>query len=114
MKTLLVTLTLTLFTSTLYASGNHFHPKKFAKCKTATCTEQELKDSITASVVYLSEWKKIDLSWAKASVEKMEQKQFKKGVEWMVTLVDSTPAKQKRFVFFTLDGYVTGSNASGN
>ncbi len=113
MKTLLLTLTLTLFASSVFASGNHFHPKKFAKCKITKCTEQEIKDSVINSVAYLSEWKKIDLSWSKASVEKLEIKQFAKGMEWMVTLVDSTPAKKKRYVFFTLNGYVTGSNNTG-
>ncbi len=96
-----------------WAGGNHFHPKQIAKC-TKECTPDQIKAALPEAITHLNKWKRIDLSWTGAQVEGIEKKEFKKGPEWMVTLVDSTPEKKKRYVFFTLDGYVTGSNDTGN
>jgi len=112
MKKTLLTMTTLFLTTTAWAGGNHFHPKQIVKCG-GECTPEQIKGALPEAIPYLNTWKRIDLSWAKAKVEAVEKKQFKKGPEWMVTLVDSTPEKNKRYVFFTLDGYVTGSNSTG-
>jgi len=94
-----------------FAGGDHFHPKQIVKCG-GECSGEQIKSAIPDAIPYLNKWKRIDAVWAKAAIEGVEKKQFKKGPEWVVTLVDSE--KQKRYVFFTLDGYVTGSNATGD
>ncbi len=92
------------------AGGGHFHPKKVAKCS-GSCTEEKIKDALPEAISHLNKWGKIDLAWAQAKIEGVAQKQFKKGPEWVLTLVNNE--KQKQYVFMTLDGFVTGANATG-
>ena len=99
-----------LFAASALAGGNHFHPKKVAKCA-KECTADEAKASVPEAITYLNKWGKIETSWSSAKIESVEKKQFSKGPEWVVTLADAS--KQKRYVFVSLDGYVTGSNSTG-
>lgn len=113
MKKQILTLTLSMVLGDFAtASGNHFHPKQFAKCAAKSCTEEQIKEATPKAIAYLADWKKIDASWATAKIESVGQKQFKKGPEWVVTLKNT--ANETRYVFFGLDGYVTGSNSTGN
>jgi hypothetical protein len=114
MKTIILT-AMTLVALKTFASGGHFHPKQVAKCA-KECTEQQVKDAVPAAITYLAKWDKITNSWSSAKIDSAIKKDFKKGPEWVVTLVDSTiqdTAKQKRYIFMSLDGYVTGSNSTG-
>lgn len=112
MKKQLITIVLSLtFSGLAFAGGNHFHPKQIAKCPTKTCTEEQIKEATPKAITYLADWKRIDASWATAKIESISQKQFKKGPEWVVTLKNS--ANEIRYVFFGLDGFVTGSNSTG-
>ena len=114
MKTIILT-TIMLLTLNVFASGGHFHPKQVAKC-TKVCTEIQIQDSVPSAITYLAKWDKITSSWSSAKIDSIGKKEFKKGPEWVVTLVDSTiqdAAKQKRYIFMSLDGYVTGSNSTG-
>lgn len=114
MKTIILT-TITLLTLNVFASGGHFHPKQVAKCA-KECTEAQIKDAVPAAITHLAKWDKITSSWASANIESIGKKEFKKGPEWIVTFVDSTiqdAAKQKRYIFMSLDGFVTGSNSTG-
>lgn len=113
MKKQILTITALLsMTSIALAGGNHFHPKRIAKCSKSACTEQQIKDAVPDAIAYLADWKKIDVAWSKAKVETVGQKEFKKGPEWVVTLKNE--ANEVHYVFFGLDGYVTGSNSTGN
>lgn len=113
MKKQLLTITLSLFTAaSAFAGGNHFHPKQMVKCEADKCTETQIKEALPKAITYLADWKKIDSAWAKAKIESIGQKEFKKGPEWVVTLKNE--ANEVRYVFFTLDGYVAGSNTTGN
>ncbi len=109
MKKQIATFTL-LIASSAFADGGHFHPKQFAKCG-GQCSEDQIKSAVPKAIPYLNKWGKIDTSWSKAKIESVAQKQFKKGPEWVVTLAGAS--NQKRYVFFSLDGFVTGSNATG-
>lgn len=114
MKKIILT-TVTLIGLNAFSSGNHFHPKQVAKCA-KTCTEAQVKEAVPAAITYLAKWDKITNSWSSAKIDSVSKKEFKKGPEWVVTLLDPTiqdAAKQKRYIFITLDGYVTGSNATG-
>lgn len=108
-KQILTTVTMLCATSA-FAGGDHFHPKQVAKCK-GECTAEQVKDAVPSAIPYLNKWGKIDMAWSSAKIEGVEKKQFSKGPEWVVTLLDTK--NQKRYVFLTLDGYVTGSNATG-
>lgn len=99
-----------LLASNAYAGGGHFHPVKVAKCS-GECTEAQIKAALPEAIPYLNKWGKIDTVWSKAKIESVKKKTFKKGDEWVVTLVDAE--KKKQYVFMTLDGLVTGSNATG-
>ena len=112
MKKLFVTITVitVIAASSAFAGGDHFHPKQIVKCG-GPCSETQIKGAVPEAIPYLNKWGKIDTAWTKATIESVSQKQFKKGPEWVVTLADAS--KQKRYLFFTLDGFVTGSNATG-
>lgn len=110
MKSFIIGILTTLATSTVFAGGGHFHPKKVAKCG-SECTEEQLKAGLSEAIDHLAAWGKIDKSWKNAKVETIAKKTFKKGPEWVLTLNENG---KKRFVFFTLDGFVAGSNDTGN
>lgn len=93
-----------------YAGGGHFHPKKVAKCS-GECTEEQIKSALPEAIPHLNKWGKIDTAWSSAKIESVQKKTFKKGDEWVITLVDTN--KKKQYVFMTLDGFVTGANATG-
>ena len=114
MNTIILT-AITLLTLNTFASGGHFHPKQVAKCA-KECAEEQIKDAVPAAITYLAKWDKIATSWSSAKIDSIGKKEFKKGPEWVVTLVDSSiqdSAKQKRYIFMSLDGFVTGSNSTG-
>lgn len=112
MKNKILTLSLVLLSVTAFAGGNHFHPKQIVNCPTSGCTESQIKEAVPKAIAYLADWKKIDTAWSNAKIESVTQKQFKKSLEWVVTLKNNS--NETRYVFFGLDGYVTGSNSSGN
>lgn len=112
MKKQILTMILSMLTSGLVlAGGSHFHPKKIAKCTGEVCTETQIKEAMPEAITYLAKWKRIDAAWTTAKIESVGQKQFKKGPEWVVTLKNT--ANETRYVFFTLDGFVAGSNSTG-
>ena len=111
MKLNTLTKAMLLLSIGVFAGSDHFHPKKIAKCA-KICTADEVKSALPEAITYLNKWGKIDLVWAGAKVDSVEQKPFKKGPEWVLTLVNEKEVK--RYVFVTLDGYVTGSNSTGN
>ncbi|MFN8944172.1 MAG: DUF6488 family protein [Pseudobdellovibrionaceae bacterium] len=111
MKTIILAASL-LIASTSFAGGNHYHPKQVVKCS-SECTQAEIQGAIPAGLDDLIKWGKIDASWKSAKVESVAKKDFKKGPEWVATLVNEK-TNEKRYVFFTLKGYVNGANSTGN
>lgn len=110
MINLIALASIALCASTVFASGGHFHPKKVAKCS-ADCTPEQLKAGLPEAIDHLAQWGKIDKTWKTAKVTDVSKKTFKKGPEWVLTLENEG---KKRFVFITLDGFVAGSNDTGN
>lgn len=116
-KTILVTSL--LLSTTVFASGGHFHPKKVAKCKSA-CTEEEVKTAWPAAIKELIDWKQAEPIWETAKFDGINRKEFKKKGKtlktWVVTLLnekETDASKNKRYVFFTTDGYVFKINETG-
>lgn len=101
-----------LMSSVAIAGGGHYHPKKIATCSSKECTPAEIEAAVPKAIPELANWKKIDSVWSSAKIESVGKKEFKKGPEWVATLVNDK--SEKRYIFFTLDGYVTGSNSTGN
>ncbi len=112
LATMLTTSMVLSLTSFAIAGGSHFHPKQIAKCSKSGCTEEQIKGAVPAAITYLADSKKIDSAWGKAKIDSVGKKEFAKGPEWVVTLKND--ANEIRYVFFGLDGYVTGSNSTGN
>ncbi len=111
-KQIISTTMMLLLTSFALAGGSHFHPKQIVKCPKLGCTEEQIKGAVPAAITYLADSKKIDSAWVKAKIDFIGKKEFKKGPEWVVTLKNE--ANEIRYIFFGLDGYVTGSNSTGN
>ena len=60
---------------------------------------------------------KIDQSWQALAPVSVEKKVFKNSREWQVTFQNTSikdPAKQKLFMFFSMDGHYLAANYTGN
>jgi hypothetical protein len=115
MKSLILLATL-IFSQVSFASGNHYHPKQILNC-TGECTEAQVKEILPTALDILIKAKEVKESWKKIPVEKIEKRQFKKGQEWVAILLDASQkdeARNRLYVFITLDGWLNGANNSGN
>lgn len=115
MKTV-ITMSLLLSSLAAFASGGHFHPVKVTTCPASECTSEQIKAAVPKAIEALAKWEKINPSWASAEIESVSKEKFKKGFEWVVTLIDRNikdAAKQKRYIFITLKGSVVASNDTG-
>lgn len=115
MKSLILLATL-IFSQVSFASGNHYHPKQILKCA-SECTEAEVKSILPTAFDTLIKAKEVRESWKQIPLEKIEKRQFKKGSEWVAIFFDKNQtevARQRLYVFITLDGWLNGANNSGN
>ena len=97
MKTAILAASLSIVT-TSFAGGNHYHPKQVVKCA-AECSQTEIQGAVPAALDDLIKWGKIDKSWKNTKVESVSKKDFKKGPEWVATLVnEKTSEKYNTFV----------------
>ncbi|RPJ78210.1 MAG: hypothetical protein EHM20_04480 [Alphaproteobacteria bacterium] len=115
MKSLILLATI-IFSQITLASGNHYHPKQILKC-TSECTEVEVKAILPTALDTLAKAKEVRESWKQVPLEKIEKRQFKKGPEWVAIFFDKSQkevARQRLYVFITLDGWLNGANNSGN
>ncbi|MBY0317064.1 MAG: hypothetical protein K2Q26_16210 [Bdellovibrionales bacterium] len=116
-----VILVLSIFISTsAFATGGHFHPKKVAKCEPKICSEEQIKAAVPAGVKELANWKKIDAKWETAKIESAVVKEFTKGSKtikaWVVALIDekeNDSSKNKVYLYFLEDGSIFRTNTTG-
>ena len=109
----LILCSLVLMISTL-AFGHGDHPKAIAKCA-AKCTKEEIQSAVPAALWSLILKGMIQKEWSTAKVEGVELKTFSKGPEWVATVSDTNnKAHPKLYVFITTDGFLNGSNFTGN
>lgn len=96
-----------------FAHGDH--PPRVAACASKECTKEQVEPAVPMAVEMLAKAGEIESSWTTAKIEKVEKKEFKKGSEWVATLVDEKQpeGKKKRYIFITLKGYLNGSNLTG-
>lgn len=102
-----------LVSTQVFAHGDHAKP--IAKCA-AKCTKEEIEKAAPTAVGTLILGGAIDKGWASLKPEKVYTKNFAKGPEWVAEYFDKSqnPKKQRLFIFITMDGYLNGSNYSGN
>lgn len=112
MKKYAVTLLILVATSA-FAGGKHYHPVKVASCSAKECTEEQVRAAIPEAKSVLKKAGMLDKMWDDATVESIATKDFKKGKEWVITLI-KPGVTEKRYIFMSLDGFTTGSNSSGN
>lgn len=89
------------------------HAPKVATCVSKECVQDEIKSAVPKAVEILVAKGKIEGSWSAAMVEKIEQRTFKKGPEWVAILVDEKQQKKRLYIFITLKGYLNGANFTG-
>lgn len=115
MKHLLL-LVLVVFSQSIFANGNHYHPKKFLKCA-AECNEAEVRKSVPEALDILVKAREVKEAWKTVPVEKVEKKKFSKGEEWVVSFFnknEKNTSKQRLYMFITMDGWLNGANNTGN
>ncbi len=111
MKTVLFLATLFISMASL-AHGDH--PKAIAKCA-SKCTKTEIQTAVPLAVGSLILKGAVENEWSAAKVESLELKTFSKGPEWVATMIDAkNKAHPKLYVFITTDGFLNGSNYTGN
>lgn len=111
----LILMTGLVFTS-IVCFGHGDHAPRIATCAKTDCTKEQVEAAVPKAVEMLVGNGKIASSWTSAKIEKIEQKQFKKGTEWMATLFDDKqkdPSKQRLYIFITNKGFLNGSNFTG-
>lgn len=114
MKNFILIAGLLVGSQTVWAHGDH--APKVASCKAKECTKEEIEAAVPAAVDRLAKSGKIEGTWTAAKIEKIEQKTFKKGPEWVATLLDEKQkdtSKQRLYVFITNKGTLNGANFTG-
>ncbi len=114
MKKLILISVLTLASS--FALAHADHAPRVASCVAAECTKEQVQAAVPAALAILTEKDKLEKSWSAAKIEKVEQKQFKKGPEWVATLLDETRKEEKKkrlYIFITTKGFLNGANFTG-
>lgn len=80
-------------------------------------TSQQAQKVASKQLAYLVEKQKIAKSWWGISPNEPSQKNYGKGLEWVVTFAnakEANPKKKTLYVFVSLRGKILGSNFSGN
>lgn len=110
-KVILIT---SLMLSPVIGLAHGDHAPRVATCA-KECTQKEIETAAPPAVEMLANAGKIDGSWRTAKIEKVEKKEFKKGAEWVVTLLDEKKAegKKRHYVFITTKGFLNGANSTG-
>ena len=111
LKTLLLGLILSLFSTTIFAGGNHDHGIKHPP------VNQEVANTYALKVIdSLISRNRIDKSWEAISISATEKKTFDGRQEWVVSFVNENIAdedKKKLYVFLTLSGEYLAVNYTG-
>jgi len=113
LKTLLLGLTLGLFSVTAIAGGGHDHGHGHSHEPVDQTTANSKATKIIASFI---KQKKLDKSWAGITVNASEKKMFHGKQEWVVSFVNKkvTDAKKRKlYVFLTLSGDYIATNYTG-
>ncbi len=114
MRNIILTITIALLP--LVGTAHADHAPKVAVCASKVCLQEEITAAIPKAVEVLVAKGKVEATWKAIKTEKIEQKEFKKGPEWVATLFDEKQPDQKKqrlYIFITMKGYLNGSNYTG-
>ncbi|MEH6344347.1 MAG: DUF6488 family protein [Bermanella sp.] len=101
-----------LFATPALAGAGHDHSHSHGPVKSDVIAKKA-KDKITALV----KAKKLAVSWALLEPTTIDQKNYSKGPEWLVTFNNPKVEdikKQTLFMFYSLDGHYIAANYSGS
>ena len=113
LKTLLLSLTIGLFSMTATAGGGHDHGHGHSHSPVDQATANSKATKIIASFI---KQKTLEKSWAPSIVISSEKKTFNGKQEWVVSFVNKkvTDAKKRKlYVFLTLSGDYIAANYTG-
>lgn len=100
---------------TMKSFGHEDHPPLVTKCASKKCTKVEIMaaSALAATMIAMQDQRKA--SWANAKATNVEEKQFEKGPEYVLTYenAENPDGQKKLYIFITIDGYLNGSNYSG-
>lgn len=112
-KTILLGSALALFSVTAIAGTGHSHAPAASKTPVSQASAKKKATKIVASHVKRN---KLDKSWATAKLSTIKKRTFKGRGEWVVMFVNdkvTDKAKQKLYVFMTLNGEYIAANFTG-
>lgn len=118
MKNFITTLFLSLFiTAPAMAGGGHAHgPDGGHNHSQAAVSSEEAINRASKKVNQLAIQGVIDVTWKDVKAHSAVQKQFSKGLEWVITFKNDKvkdSKKQSLYLFFSLDGHYIAANFSG-
>lgn len=97
-----------------FAGAGHDHADGHAH---ATMSEAAAQEQAANKVAEFVSKGKIEESWRGAKPNKISQKTFSKGPEWVVEFVNEAaadPSKRTLYVFFDMNGHYLAANFTGN
>jgi len=112
LSTALLLLSSLLFALPVMAGSGHDHSHSHGPI-----SGKEAINIATKTVQKLAKAGKIDSSWSSTNAVRVEQKEFPKGPEWVVTFKNdkvSDSSKQTLYLFFSLDGNYIATNYTGD
>jgi hypothetical protein len=115
MREILLTLGILLSSDFSFAHGDHVPP--IASCQGKECSKEQIENAVPIAIQILVKMGKIESNWSSSKIEKVEQKKFEKGTEWVASIFDANQkdqTKQRLYIFITNKGYLSGSNYTGN
>lgn len=118
MNNLISALLVSLFiASPVMAGGGHSHDANGGHSHAQVpVSSKEAVNRASEKVNQLSRSGKIDSSWSDVKPSSVEQKEYKKGSEWVITFKNDQvkdPLKKTLYLFYSLDGHYIATNYSG-
>ena len=113
LKTILLGLTMGLFSMAAIAGGGHDHGHGHSHSPVNQVTAKEKATKIVANFI---KQKTIGESWRSIPVKSVEKKTFKGKQEWVVSFINekvTDTKKRKLFIFLTLSGECISANYTG-
>jgi hypothetical protein len=105
-------LSMALIAAPVFAASDHEHGHAHE-----TMTQEAASTAAVKKRDELIKAGKLEASWGSVAVKSVEQKTFKKGPEWVVTLQNeavSDPTKRTLYMFYDMSGHYLAANFTGN
>ena len=119
MKNLISTLLLLLpllFCAPIMAGAGHEHDSDGGHSHGPISSDAAINKA-SKKVKQMADAGKIDASWSGISAASIDQKDYSKGPEWVITFKNdkiNDVAKKTLYLFFSLDGHFIAANYTGN